>query len=174
MSAIKEHISSIINNALAKLALEAPAYAIERPKEETHGDFSTNAAMILAKSAKQNPKELAGIIIENLDVPDDFISRAEIAGPGFINFYVDDNYYRSELEAILKQEGNYGRFTLNAGRTANLEWVRANPTGPLHTGHGRQISLGKAIANLLEWSGYKVTREYYYNNAGKQMDKLAK
>ena len=87
---------------------------------------------------------------------------------------MDDNYYRSELSRILGQEANYGKLNAFNGKTANIEWVSANPTGPLHAGHGRHIALGKAVANLLEWSGYKLTREYYYNNAGKQMDNLAK
>jgi arginyl-tRNA synthetase len=174
MSAIKEHISSKINSALDKLSLSKPAFSIERPKEHSHGDFSTNAAMMLAKSEKKNPREFAQVIIDNLEMPDEFISRADIAGAGFINFFVDNNYYKSELKKILSAGNAYGKLNVNAGKTADLEWVSANPTGPLHLGHGRQIALGKAIANLLEWSGCKLTREYYYNNAGNQMENLAK
>ena len=173
MSVIKEHISDKINSALTKLGLSTPAYAIERPKEEAHGDFSVNAAMMLAKAEKKNPRELALKVIELLNVPDEYISKADVAGPGFINFFVDNNYYKKELGNILIESLAYGRTGKNIGKSADLEWVSANPTGPLHLGHGRQIALGKAVANLLEWSGYKVTREYYYNDAGKQMDKLA-
>lgn len=174
MSLIKDHISAKLNSALKKLGLTAPSYAIERPKEEAHGDFSVNAAMMLAKAEKKNPRELAGKIIESLEVPDEFISKADVAGPGFINFFVNNNYYKKELANILEENSAYGRLKKYEGKTADLEWVSANPTGELHLGHGRQIALGKAIANLLEWSGYKVTREYYYNNAGSQMEKLAK
>jgi len=174
LSAIKEHITAKINSALEKLNFSAVNFAIERPKDESHGDFSSNAAMLIAKQEKKNPRELAGKIIESLGVPDSFISRADVAGPGFINFFVDDNYYKTELGRILDLGSDYGKLNAFIGKSANIEWVSANPTGPLHAGHGRHIALGKAVANLLEWSGYKLTREYYYNNAGKQMDNLAR
>lgn len=147
---------------------------LERPKDLSHGDVSSNAAMMYSKREKKNPKDFAAAIIEKLAIPDEYISSANIAGPGFINFFISDNYYKTKLAEILQKAGNYGRNDTNKGKTADLEWVSANPTGPLHTGHGRQIALGKAIANLLEWTGYKVTREYYYNNAGRQMEILAK
>jgi arginyl-tRNA synthetase len=171
---IKQHITSKLKDALKSLGIEDASIILERPKDVTHGDISSNAAMMYAKKEKKNPKEFAQSIIDKLNIPDEHISKAIIAGPGFINFFISDNYYRNTLTEILKQKTNYGRLDINAGKTADLEWVSANPTGMLHTGHGRQIALGKAIANLLEWSGYKVTREYYYNNAGKQMDNLAK
>jgi arginyl-tRNA synthetase len=98
----------------------------------------------------------------------------EIAGAGFLNFFIADNYYRDVLPEIMEAGNDYGRSDLNKGRSANLEWISANPTGPLHTGHGRAACLGKSISNLLEWTGYKVTREYYYNDAGNQMNNLAK
>lgn len=174
MSAIKEHISTKINSALGKLNFPCPAFSIERPKDESHGDFSSNAAMLIAKQEKKNPKELARKIIDNMELPDLFISKVDVAGPGFINFFVDDNYYKTELSRILEKGNAYGRLDSEKVKTANIEWVSANPTGPLHAGHGRHIALGKAVASLIEWSGYKLTREYYYNNAGNQMDKLAK
>jgi arginyl-tRNA synthetase len=175
---IKQHITSKLKEVLKSLGIEDAQVILERPKDITHGDISCNAAMMYAKrentSGKKNPKEFAQSIIDKLNIPDEYISQAAIAGPGFINFFISDNYYRNTLAEIIKQNTNYGRLDINKGKTADLEWVSANPTGMLHTGHGRQIALGKAIANLLEWSGYKVTREYYYNNAGKQMDNLAK
>ncbi len=171
---IKQHISYKLKEALKSLGIDDAMVILERPKDITHGDVSCNAAMMYAKREKKNPKEFAQSIIDKLNIPDEYISQAAIAGPGFINFFISDNYYRNTLAEIIKQNTNYGRLSINAGKTADLEWVSANPTGMLHTGHGRQIALGKAIANLLEWSGYKVTREYYYNNAGKQMDNLAK
>ncbi|MCC7159745.1 MAG: arginine--tRNA ligase, partial [Ignavibacteria bacterium] len=171
---IKEHIESKLKPILTSLGVEEPHIILERPKDNAHGDLSSNAAMMFAKKLKSNPKEFAQLVIDKMNLPDEFILKAEIAGAGFINFYVSENYYLSKLEEILKQASDFGKLDTNKGKTADLEWVSANPTGPLHTGHGRQIALGKAIANLLEWSGYKVTREYYYNNAGMQMEKLAK
>lgn len=171
---IKEHIESKLKPILTSLGVEEPHVILERPKDNAHGDLSSNAAMMFAKKLKSNPKEFAQLVIDKMNLPDEFILKAEIAGAGFINFYVSENYYLSKLEEILKQASDFGKLDTNKGKTADLEWVSANPTGPLHTGHGRQIALGKAIANLLEWSGYKVTREYYYNNAGMQMEKLAK
>lgn len=174
MSKIKEHISSKLKSALQKSGFELTQITFERPKDEKFGDISSNAAMTLAKQQKKNPREIANQILSNLEIPDEFISKAEIAGAGFINFFISDDYYRAELKEVLSKDENFGRSKKNEGKTANLEWVSANPTGPLHTGHGRGTSLGKAVANLIEWSGYKLTREYYYNNAGKQMETLAK
>lgn len=175
---IKQHITSVVKSALEGFGIQNPTVILERPKDTTYGDISTNAAMMHAKrentSGAKTPRELALAIIQEITIPDDYIESASVAGPGFINFSVSDNYYRAKLGEILKLASDFGRLDTNKGRTADLEWVSANPTGPLHTGHGRQIALGHAIANLLEWSGYKVTREYYYNNAGKQMDNLAK
>lgn len=175
---IKQHISLKLKNILSSIGIDDASIILERPKDLSHGDISTNAAMMYAKrentSGARNPKELAQFIIDKMNAPDEYISQASIAGPGFINFFISDNYYRLKLAEILEKGNDYGKHDTNKGKTADLEWVSANPTGMLHTGHGRQIALGKAIANLLEWSGYKVTREYYYNNAGKQMDNLAK
>lgn len=171
---IKEHISSKLKTALLSLGVSDGSVILERPKDISHGDLSTNAAMMYAKREKKNPKEFAQSLIEKLGLPDEYITKAVIAGPGFINFFISDDYYRSKLAGILSSADDYGKNSTHAGKTADLEWVSANPTGPLHTGHGRQTALGKAVANLLEWSGYKVTREYYYNDAGKQMDTLAK
>jgi arginyl-tRNA synthetase len=171
---IKQHITSKLQSSLKDACIDNASVILERPKDLTHGDISTNAAMMYAKKEGKNPREFAQSIIDKLSMPDEFVSKVTIAGPGFINFFISDNYYKSKTNEILEKSSFYGRLEINNGKTANLEWVSANPTGPLHTGHGRQIALGKAIANLLEWSGYKVTREYYYNNAGKQMETLAK
>lgn len=175
---IKQHISSKLKQTLSSLGIQDASVILERPKDLTHGDISCNAAMMYAKrensSGKKNPKDFAQVIIDGINIPDEYITSANIAGPGFINFFISDKYYTTKLGEILELSSSFGKNDINAGKTADLEWVSANPTGMLHTGHGRQIALGKAIANLLEWSGYKVTREYYYNNAGKQMDNLAK
>jgi arginyl-tRNA synthetase len=171
---MKEYLSKKVNNALSKMGVSGIELIFERPKEEKYGDLSTNAAMLLAKQLKKNPREAAQQIILNLEMPDPFIKDVNIAGAGFINFYISNNYYLEQLKNIFSSGNNYGKSDLHKNQTANIEWVSANPTGPLHAGHGRHIALGKAVANLLEWSGYKVTREYYYNDAGRQMDNLAK
>jgi arginyl-tRNA synthetase len=170
---MKEYLKSKIKQAVSLLGADISEPVLERPKEETHGDYSTNTAMVLAKQLKKNPREIAKSLIEKLDVDDKLISKIEIAGAGFINFHIAPTYFIEQAKQILPGENDYGKFETNAGKTADIEWVSANPTGPLHAGHGRHISLGKAVANLLEWSGYTVTREYYYNDAGKQMENLA-
>ncbi|MBL8006930.1 MAG: arginine--tRNA ligase [Ignavibacteria bacterium] len=146
----------------------------DKPKEEKFGDISTNAALLLAKELKIPPRTVASEIVKTLVYDDSTISRVEIAGAGFINFFISDNYYKKVIETVLTEKSDYGKSDAFGNKTANLEWVSANPTGLLHAGHGRQVCLGKAIANLLEWTGYKVTREFYYNDAGNQMEILAK
>lgn len=181
---IKQYIRNTLKDFVKAKGLdpETVKIIIERPKAEGNGDYSTNLAMVISKQLKQNPKETTAEICDYFKNPppsspqrgETFISKTETAGPGFINFWIDNDYYRNVTTTILKEEIDFGRLSLNKGKTANLEWVSANPTGPLHLGHGRQVSLGKAVANLLEWSGYDVTREYYYNDAGKQMENLSK
>lgn len=168
---MKDYIIKIISDSL-KLE-DASQLKIENPKDPTHGDLSTNVALIFAKKAGKNPREFAQELINSLNYDSSKIAEVSIAGPGFINFKINDNYYKDSVAEIISSGENFGKLKTNEGKAANLEWVSANPTGPLHAGHGRNIALGKAIANLLEWSGYKVTREYYYNDAGSQMDKLA-
>jgi arginyl-tRNA synthetase len=170
---LKEYIKSEILKALEKLNYPVKEFVIDEPKDSKFGDLSANIALLLSKELKMNPRDVAKIILDNLSMNPDFVTKTDIAGPGFINFFVSDNYYKNELLKILSAE-KYGKLGINSGKTANIEWVSANPTGPLHAGHGRQVCLGKAIANLLEWTGYKVTREYYYNDAGNQMNNLAK
>jgi arginyl-tRNA synthetase len=171
---MKEYLKQKINTALLKMGVINLDFIFERPKDEKFGDLSTNAAMLLAKLLKNNPRRIAEQIIFNLELPDPFIKEINIAGAGFINFFISENYYIEQLKYILSKDNDYGKSNIHKGKTANIEWVSANPTGPLHAGHGRHIALGKAAANLLEWTGYKVTKEYYYNDAGKQMDNLAK
>jgi arginyl-tRNA synthetase len=171
---LKNYIKNIIERALAKLNIEFDSVLIESTKDEQFGEFTTNVALLLAKIQKDSPRNIAAKIIDNLDFEKEFFKKIEIAGAGFINFFISDEYYKKEFLKILKDKENYGKSYINTGKTANLEWVSANPTGLLHAGHGRQVSLGKSVANLLEWTGYRVTREYYYNDAGNQMKTLAK
>lgn len=171
---LKEYLKEIITKSCDKLGFTDADINFEKPKEEKFGDVSTNVAFALGKKLKVNPRKTAEDIIGNLEYDNSLIEKIEIAGPGFINFFVSDNFYRKILPLIISSKDNYGRSDKNAGKTANIEWVSANPTGYLHAGHGRQVCLGKAIANLLEWTGYSVTREYYYNDAGNQMKILGK
>jgi arginyl-tRNA synthetase len=171
---MKTYIQRIINDTITKLNYPAVDFSVEQPKDEKFGDYSANIAMMLARPLKSNPRKIAQEISDNLIYDKDNFEKIEIAGAGFLNFYFSKKYFQKALNNIISEGKNFGRLNLNAGRKVNVEWVSANPTKPLHSGHGRQICLGKAIANMLEWSGFEVTREYYYNDAGNQMNMLAK
>ena len=145
----------------------------DKPKVEAHGDLTTNVAMMLAKSVGKNPREVAQSIVEKLDANVLHLSSIQVAGPGFINFKFSDSYVVEQAEEILHAGNDFGKTNIASGKKTNIEWVSANPTGPLHSGHGRQVILGQVLANLLEWTGHGVTREYYFNNAGNQMRTLA-
>lgn len=146
---------------------------VEPPRDATHGDLATNAAMVLAKPAATNPRALADKIAAKLGELDEVASVA-VAGPGFINMTLTDDTWRAELSAIRDAADDYGRSTRGAGTTVNIEYVSANPTGPMHMGHCRGAVVGDALANLLEFSGHTVIREYYVNDAGGQVDVLAR
>ena len=146
---------------------------VEPPRDPAHGDLATNAAMVLAKQAKTNPRALAEKIVEHLEREPD-IAEATIAGPGFINLRVSPEAWRRELLAIANLGDDYGRSDMGKGQMVNVEYVSANPTGPMHMGHCRGAVVGDALSGLLEWAGYRVTREYYVNDAGGQVDVLAR
>ena len=146
---------------------------LERPRDPVFGDWTTNLAMVLARSLKKKPRDVAQAIVDAIDKKAAGISSAEIAGPGFINFRVDLGGVAAGLRTLIAAGESYGRSLRGKGRPVNVEFVSANPTGPLHVGHGRQAALGDAIASLLEWTGWKVAREFYYNDAGAQIDNLA-
>src|SRR5690606_3585501 len=150
-----------------------PDFVIERPKTREHGDFATNAAMLLAKAARTNPRAVAQALVEAMPASDD-VARAEIAGPGFINFHLAAGAWPREVAGVLRHGGEYGRNTTGQGRTAGVEYVSANPTGPLHVGHGRAAAIGDCIARVLDANGWKVKREFYYNDAGVQIENLAR
>ena len=147
--------------------------AVEPPRDATHGDLATNAAMVLAKPARTNPRALAGLIAPRLAAVAG-VAGVEIAGPGFINIRLDPAVWRDELRAILAAGPDYGRSTMGGGRTVNVEYVSANPTGPMHMGHCRGAVVGDALATLLDYAGHRVVREYYVNDAGAQVDVLAR
>lgn len=146
---------------------------LEPPRDPSHGDLATNAAMVLAKPAKTNPRALAELVVERLRAESSIVS-AEIAGPGFINLRLDFSAWQGELEAIDALGPDYGRSHMGEGKTVNVEYVSANPTGPMHMGHCRGAVVGDALAALLEYAGHDVIREYYINDAGGQVDVLAR
>ncbi len=147
----------------------AGKFTVELPKHEGQGDFSTNFSLVLAGIEKKNPRELAKTIVEKLLNHKDLIGRVEIAGPGFVNIFINHDVWRRLIPEIIEQGGAFGKSTVGNGRKVMVEFVSANPTGPLSIGHGRQAILGDSIARLLEATGHDVYREYYYNDAGRQM-----
>jgi arginyl-tRNA synthetase len=149
-----------------------PDFVIERPKNRAQGDFSTNAAMLLAKPAKSNPRAIAQALVDALPA-NDSIASVEIAGPGFINFRVAEAAWRANVREVVAQGGRFGRNDSGRGHRAGVEYVSANPTGPLHVGHGRAAVIGDCIARVLEANGWDVAREFYYNDAGAQINNLA-
>jgi len=175
---MKEHLQTLILTALKKIndddindELGNININIEHTRDKKFGDFASNIAMILAKKVKKNPRELASKIIQNIESSPK-IAKTEIAGPGFINFYLAENALNSIIETILNQKENFGTNTSGAGQKIHLEFVSANPTGPLHVGHGRSAAFGSALANILRANGVHVHTEYYVNDAGRQMDIL--
>jgi arginyl-tRNA synthetase len=152
--------------------LSRATVSVEPPRDPSHGDLATNAAMVLAKSAGTNPRALAELIVGQL-AADQAIASTGVAGPGFINLRLAEGIWRDELQAIAALGSDYGRSAMGAGRTVNVEYVSANPTGPMHMGHCRGAVVGDALASLLEFAGNKVIREYYVNDAGGQVDVLA-
>jgi arginyl-tRNA synthetase len=153
--------------------LNRASITVEPPRDVTHGDLATNAAMVLAKPAQTNPRALAEKIAAGLGALDE-VASVSVAGPAFINLFLTDDTWRAELSAIKDEGDAYGRSTRGAGTTVNIEYVSANPTGPMHMGHCRGAVVGDALANLLEFAGHKVIREYYVNDAGGQVDVLAR
>jgi arginyl-tRNA synthetase len=161
----------------AARALGAPdtvAPVLERPRDPAFGEWTTNVAMTLAKPLKRKPQDIANDIIGKMNLKRATVSEAYVAGPGFINFRLDTSTVASGLRAIVAADTNFGHSNVGQHQHVNIEFVSANPTGPLHVGHGRQAALGDAIASLLEWTGWDVTREFYYNDAGAQIMNLTR
>jgi arginyl-tRNA synthetase len=153
--------------------LEIKRFAVEPPRDASHGDLASNAAMVLAKSAGQNPRALAEVIAAAIRKDGD-VAQVDVAGPGFINIRLNDTFWQGHLATILDASGEYGRSELGGGKKINVEYVSANPTGPMHVGHCRGAVFGDVLANLLALAGYHVTKEYYINDAGVQIDVLAR
>ncbi|MFD2329290.1 arginine--tRNA ligase [Cohnella sp. GCM10020058] len=171
---LKEAIAEAAVNAGVVEREQVPAIVIEVPRDKAHGDLATNAAMQLTRIAKKNPREIATAIIEHLDKAKANVTSAEIAGPGFINFRMDKRYLLPVVASVLEQGGGYGRTDAGNGRKVQVEFVSANPTGSLHLGHARGAAVGDALCNVLAFAGYDVSREYYINDAGNQVNNLAR
>ena len=176
-SRFSDHINAALDALVAQGALPAGldrgAISVEPPRDPSHGDVATNAAMVLAKPAGTNPRALAEQLVQQLGALDEVV-EASVAGPGFINLRLADESWRAELALVHAQREDYGRSAVGAGRRVNVEYVSANPTGPMHVGHCRGAVVGDALAALLEYVGHRVTREYYVNDAGAQVDVLAR
>ena len=146
---------------------------IERPRDPSLGDWTTNLAMTLARPLKKRPAEIAGLLRDRLRLAEAGVERVDVAGPGFMNFWLDPALIAQGIREVVDKNESFGRSDAGHGERVNIEFVSANPTGPLHVGHGRQAALGDAIATLLEWTGWNVSREFYYNDAGVQIENLA-
>jgi arginyl-tRNA synthetase len=169
----KSHLESLFRHALIQVAPDATtAIELDRPKQASHGDYACNLAMQLARALKRNPRELATAILAALPASP-LVAKAEIAGPGFINVFLTPAAKQGLVLDILARGADYGRGELGRGAKIQIEFVSANPTGPLHVGHGRGAAFGASLANCLTFVGYDVQREYYVNDAGRQMDILA-
>ncbi|MFN7206241.1 MAG: arginine--tRNA ligase, partial [Burkholderiales bacterium] len=177
LPSLKLAIIRSLEQAIKNVCGEVSAnIVLERPKVAAHGDLATNVAMQLAKPLKRNPRELAQALVEALTqsaAAQDWLDRAELAGPGFINLYLQPAVKQQVVWVVLDQAGCFGTSQAAAGHRVMVEFVSANPTGPLHVGHGRQAALGDALCHLMAAQGWSVTREFYYNDAGVQIGNLA-
>lgn len=171
-------MSELLRTELARVAAmlgaEGIEFVLERPRDAGHGDLATNLAMVIARRQRNKPRPVAEQVVAELRLPAAVVARTEIAGPGFINFWLAEDQLTAAHRRILKEGAGYGRSTSSQPLKMNVEFVSANPTGPLHVGHGRGAALGDAISALLEWTGHAVTREFYINDAGVQIDRAAR
>ncbi|MBS0431782.1 MAG: arginine--tRNA ligase, partial [Proteobacteria bacterium] len=177
---MKETLRTLLLEAVAALRARGelpadggpPDVVIERTRNPAHGDFASNLALTLAKAGRRNPRELAQALVAALPA-NDVVGKVEIAGPGFINFFLNAGAYHAELRRVFQQGGDYGRSHAGANRIVGVEFVSANPTGPLHVGHGRAAAIGDTLCRLLAATGWSVTREFYCNDAGAQIHNFA-
>ena len=174
LSKTEDKLRSLLSAALsAAFGCEAPDFLIEVPKDTANGDYSTNMAMLLSRSLKKAPRDIAAEIVKNI-ATDDMVERVDIAGPGFINFYLNTSYIYDVLKEIEVKGSEYGHIDVGAGKTVNVEYVSANPTGPMHMGNARGGAIGDCLAAVLSAAGYSVTKEFYVNDAGAQIDKFGR
>ena len=168
---IKSKLTELIKNSLQKLNIETDNIIIEKPSKKENGDYSSNIALTLTKKLHKSPLEIANMIKENIEY-ENIISEIQIANPGFINFYLKKEFIQSYINKIITEKNNYGKNTIGNNEKINIEFVSANPTGILHIGHGRGATYGDNLATIMNFSGYDVTKEYYVNDAGNQMNNL--
>ena len=176
VESIKECVRNAANKAMDEGLLiesELPEFSIEEPADSSHGDFAVNAAMIWARALRNSPRKIAEAIVSNIDINDTYIEKLEIAGPGFINFYLKSSYYAAVVSDVLCKGEKYGCSDIGSGKKVMVEFVSANPTGPMHIGNARGGALGDTLASVLDKAGYEVTREFYVNDAGNQIQKFA-
>jgi len=166
-------IQEALETLLREMGVADPQLRVERPRDPGHGDWATNVALTLAKELHRPPREIAQEIADRVDLSRAGARSVDVAGPGFLNFHLSSGAIAGVLETILAEDQDFGRSAAGGDFPIMVEFVSANPTGPLHLGHGRQAALGDAISTMLEWTGWKVHREYYYNDTGKQIDSLA-
>lgn len=180
MQSATDQLQSLITDSL-KRAMEQgilpeneiPEFIIEVPADKAHGDFATNIAMISARAFRMPPRKIAEIITDNLDIADSYFDKFEIAGPGFINFFLGTHWFSDVLHEVIAAGDDYGKTTFGQNKKVMVEFVSANPTGPMHIGNARGGAIGDGIASVLEWAGYQVSREFYVNDAGNQINKFA-
>lgn len=173
---LNEKICSAVNRAIANGELpeaELPKFIIEQPTDKANGDFSTNIAMAGARNFHKAPREIAQSIVNNLDLDNTYFEEIKIAGPGFINFYLSQEYYSAILKDVIEKGENYGKSDYGKGKKVLVEFVSANPTGPMHIGNARGGAIGDCLASVLDCAGYEVFREFYVNDAGNQINKFA-
>jgi len=174
-------LRELINDALGVLVAEGaapaeplPAFVIEIPADKSHGDFAANTAMVCARAFKLPPRKIAELIIEKIDLSGSVFERAEIAGPGFMNFFLSRKWFAETVENVLTEKENYGRIDYGQGKRVLVEFVSANPTGPMHIGNARGGAIGDCLASVLDWAGFHAEREFYVNDAGNQIEKFGK
>ncbi|MBO7395101.1 MAG: arginine--tRNA ligase [Ruminococcus sp.] len=174
-------LRELINDALGALVAEGkapaeplPAFVIEIPADKSHGDFAANTAMVCAKAFKLPPRKIAELILEKIDLGGSVFERAEIAGPGFMNFFLSRKWFADTVSAVLSEKDSYGRTDYGSGKRVLVEFVSANPTGPMHIGNARGGAIGDCLASVLDWAGFHAEREFYVNDAGNQIEKFGK
>ncbi|MBO5163100.1 MAG: arginine--tRNA ligase [Ruminococcus sp.] len=176
-----EQLRELITEALGKMVAEGtapaeplPDFTVEIPADKSHGDFAANTAMVCARAFKMPPRKIAELICEKIDLNGSVFDRAEIAGPGFMNFFLNKKWFADVTQNILSEKENYGRINFGKGKRVLLEFVSANPTGPMHIGNARGGAIGDCLASVMDWAGYHAEREFYVNDAGNQIEKFGK
>src|SRR5690625_4055072 len=171
---LKEQLAAAVEACDFMTDEKVPDIQLQKPREKEHGDFATNGAMQLTRMAKRPPREIAEQIVAKLDYEAAQVERGDIAGPGFINFYMKDDFFANIVATVLEQGEHYGETNYGQGKRVQVDFVSVNPTGDLHLGHARGAAFGDVLCNVFAAAGYAVDREYYINDAGNQIDQLAK